>query len=355
MICLVIMKTEKINLTRILIENRWVWHCGFWIFYVLYVFRNYYITVLYYKAYLNFMLLSDLFFVVFVYSTLFLYRQMVRRKKYFLFLFTGSLLWISFVVLRSYLMKTMMHSIPNVANSKMDDIVLSNLPTYYLFYIFVVVFKYLKDLFFIQYHHNQQQKLQMHFELENLKAQISPHFLFNTMNNFYGLAVENSKKLPGLMIRLSDLLRYSLYETKQEKVSLKDEINYLKNYIELEKIRLESNLDLEFTVDVENLEQYQIAPLLLIVFIENAFKHARNILNEPVFISIHLSVSEHGILNLHVRNNFNSNAKNDFVTEKGIGLENAKKRLGVIYPGENHHLRIDHDERLYKVELIIHL
>lgn len=248
-----------------------------------------------------------------------------------------------------------MHSKPDIANSQIEDIIVGSLTTYYLFYMLVVVFKYLKDLFFIQYHQNQQQKLQMHFELENLKAQISPHFLFNTMNNFYGLAVENSKILPDLMIRLSDLLRYSLYETKQEKVSLKDEIDYLKNYIELEKIRLESNLDLELNFNVENPEKYQIAPLLLIVFIENAFKHARNIINEPVFIAINISVSEDGILNLSVKNNFNANAKNDFVTEKGIGLENAKKRLSVIYPDKNHLLSIGHDERFFNVELIINL
>jgi LytS/YehU family sensor histidine kinase len=252
-------------------------------------------------------------------------------------------------------MKGMMHSIPNVANLKLDQIILSSLTPYFLFYILVVVFKYLKDLYFLQYRQNQQQQLQMQFELENLKAQISPHFLFNTMNNFYGLAVENSKKLPDLMIRLSDLLRYSLYETKQAKVPLKDELSYLKNYVELEKIRLESNLDIKFNVNVDNPEKYQIAPLLFIVFIENAFKHARNIMNEPVLISINLSVSEDGILNLAVKNNFNANAKNDFVTEKGIGLENAKKRLNVIYPNENHLLRIDHNERFYNVDLTIHL
>lgn len=349
------MKETKFNISKILFNNRWVWHCCFWIFYVLYVFRNYYITVLSYQDYLNFMLLSDLFFVGFVYSTLFLYKQLVQRKKYLLFLFLGTLLWILFVVIRSYLMKTMMHSKPNIANSNLDDIILNNLPTYYLFYIFVVVFKYLKDLFFIQYQHNQQQKLQMQFELENLKAQISPHFLFNTMNNFYGLAVENSKKLPDLMIRLSHLLRYSLYETKQEKVPLQDEIDYLKNYIELEKIRLESNLNLEFKVSIDKPENYQIAPLLFIVFIENAFKHARNILNEPVYIAISIHVSEDGILNLSVKNNFNANAKNDFITDKGIGLVNVKKRLNVIYPNENHILKIDQNERFFNVALTIHL
>lgn len=349
------MKTEKFNISSFLIENRWVWHCCFWVFYVLYVIRNYYITVLYYPAYLNFMLVSDAFFVAFVYLTLFLYKQLVLRGRYLIFLSTGALLWVGFVVIRGLLMKTMMHAIPSVANSKLDEIILSNLPNYFLFYIFVVVFKYLKDSFILQYHKNQQQKLQLQFELENLKGQISPHFLFNTMNNFYGLAVDNSKKLPGLMIRLSDLLRYSLYETKQEKVPLKDEIDYLRNYIELEKIRLESNLKIEFNTNVKDPEQYRIAPLLFIVFIENAFKHARNIVNEPIFIAINLTVSAEEILTLEVRNNYDVNAQNNFNNGKGIGLENVRKRLKVIYPDEKHALSIHQDERFYNVALTIHL
>ncbi len=346
------MKPAKFNISKILIENRWVWHCCFWIFYVLYVFRNYYITVLEYKAYLNFMLVSDLFFVGFVYTTLFIYKQMVGRGKHFLFLLIGTLVWLSFVVLRSFLLKAM---VPDAANFKLAGIILSNLPTYTLFYMFVVIFKYLKDSFILQYHQNQRQNLQMHFELENLKAQISPHFLFNTMNNFYGLAVENSKKLPDLMIRLSDLLRYSLYETQQEKVPLKDEIDYLKNYIELEKIRLEENLHLEFTVKVKDSEKYRIAPLLFIIFIENAFKHARNIVNEPVFISILIAVSEDGILTLNVKNNYNTSAQKSFAAEKGIGLENAKKRLNVIYPDDKHVLKFDQDGKFYNVALTIDL
>ncbi|HUM46997.1 MAG TPA: histidine kinase [Chitinophagales bacterium] len=349
------MKTEKFNISKILIENRWVWHCCFWIFYLLYISRNYTVTVLYYPDYLNFMLVSDLFFIAFVYSILFFYRQLVSRNRYFLFLGMGTLLWVTFVVIRSSLMKVMMQSIPEVANRKLGEIILTNLPIYFLFYIFVVVFKYLKDNFIAQYQQNQQQKLQLHVELENLKAQISPHFLFNTMNNFYGLAVENSKKLPDLMIRLSDLLRYSLYETQQEKVPLQDEIDYLKNYIELEKIRLESNLDLKFIVNVENAEQYQIGPLLLITFIENAFKHARNIVDEPVFIAITIVVSDDGVLQLTVKNNYNANAQNCFTNEKRIGLENARKRLSAIYPDEKHVLSFNQDEMFHSVALSIYL
>lgn len=300
------------------------------------------------------MLISDLFFVAYVYGTLQLYKRMVHKQKYILFLFTGALLWVSFVVLRGFLMQTMVKS-PGIANSKLDEIILSNLPVYLLFYILVVVFKYLKDGFIVQYHQNQQQKLQLHFELENLKAQISPHFLFNTMNNFYGLAVTNSKKLPDLMIRLSDLLRYSLYETQQEKVPLNDEIDYLKNYIELEKIRLEDNLDIAFTVDAKTSEMYQIAPLLFIVFIENAFKHAKSAVDEAVFIAIRMEVSDKGILTLDVKNNYNTNAPKSAASEKGIGLENAKKRLSFIYPDEKHALSIHQDERFYHVSLKVDL
>src|SRR5215203_2549416 len=107
------MKAEKFNISKILIENRWVWHCCFWIFYVLYISRNYFITVLYYRDYLNFMIVSDLFFVAFVYSILFLYRKLVSKKRYFIFLGVGALFWVSFVVLRSFLMKVMMQSIPD--------------------------------------------------------------------------------------------------------------------------------------------------------------------------------------------------------------------------------------------------
>jgi sensor histidine kinase YesM len=347
------MKTEKHDISKFLIENRWVWHCCFWVFYALYALRNYYVTVLYYEAvYLNFMLVSDLFFVAFVYATLFLYKKMIPRKRYLLFLLTSTVSWISLVVLRSSLMKIM---VPDAANSKLDDIILSNLPIYFLFYIFVVAFKYLKDSFIAQYHQNQQQKLQLHFELENLKAQISPHFLFNTMNNFYGLAVENSKKLPDLMIRLSDLLRYSLYETHHEKMPLNDEINHLKNYIELEKIRLEENLDIEFNVEAAHCGKYQIAPLLFIIFIENAFKHAKGTVDEPVYIAINIAVPDDGILSLKVKNNYNTNARNSFTAEKGIGLENVKKRLDVLYPAGKHELSFHQDGRFYNVALTIDL
>ena len=109
-------------------------------------------------------------------------------------------------------------------------------------------------------------------ELKLLKAQLNPHFLFNTLNNLYGLSVLKSDKLPGLMLKLSELLRYSLYETKETLVPLEKEIQYLENYISLEKIRLEDTTTIQFTQS-GNFVSQEIAPMLFIVFVENAFKH----------------------------------------------------------------------------------
>ena len=109
-------------------------------------------------------------------------------------------------------------------------------------------------------------------ELKLLKAQLNPHFLFNTLNNLYGLSVVKSDKLPNLMLKLSDLLRYSLYETKETFVSLAKEISYLVNYMDLEKIRLDNQTEIVFENKVSDTTR-KIAPMLLIVFVENAFKH----------------------------------------------------------------------------------
>jgi LytS/YehU family sensor histidine kinase len=109
-------------------------------------------------------------------------------------------------------------------------------------------------------------------ELELLRSQISPHFLFNTLNNLYGLSITQHEKIPSLIVKLSDLLRYSVYNTKQSFVLLSDELSYIHNYIDLEKIRVGERLVLNMHIE-EQTGDIRIAPLLLIVFIENAFKH----------------------------------------------------------------------------------
>lgn len=198
------------------------------------------------------------------------------------------------------------------------------------------------------------QKEQKEAELKLLKEQLNPHFLFNTMNNLYGLSVIKSDRLPSLMLKLSDLLRYSLYETNQNAVSLEKELLYINNYIELEKIRLEdrTTIDLKIT---GNFTRYSIAPLMLIVFIENSFKHHSSKSNEKGNIKIDISMEE-GIFKMSVLNSVDPSVIQDEKLKKtgGIGVSNVKKRLHLIY-GEKYKLIFDRQPEYYKVYLKINV
>lgn len=348
------MKIENFNLNKTLVENRWLWHIGFWMFYVVMRIRPYYNTVLYYDdLFLKYMLIAELLFFATIYTTTFFFNLFIQKKKFVLFFCIGFLVWIVFVFCDVLLKKQILYSVPEIVNYKIFDMFLDSFSYYIIFYFLIILLKYFKLNFIYQYHQNHLIQQQMFFELENLKAQISPHFLFNTMNNFYGLAVEKSSKLPNLMIRLSNLLRYSLYETKNEKVALENEVNYIENYIELEKIRLEENLQIEFTCNKNNFNSFQIAPLLLITFVENAFKHAKNTHDNFIIIEIFLEVNQEGLLTFKIKNNYNSKTNLNLEFKKGIGLENVKKRLEVIYP--NHLLKIKNDDSLFYVEIILNL
>jgi sensor histidine kinase YesM len=341
------------NLTVFLVKNRWAWHLCFWLGYIVYRAWSYYSTLVDYREYLNFMLIRDLvFFVAYTYLIILLYKLLIYRKKRVLYFISGTAL--SLLYLFSVL-KLQLHSVASMSLNKnlhFGEWYISNLSLTLLTFLVITFTKYFKDSFINQYYENEQRQLKMKLELDNLKAQISPHFLFNTMNNFYGLAVDNSNKLPNLMIKLSDLLRYSLYETKNDLVPVSKEINYVKNYIELEKIRLESTLDLEFDSTITENEDAEIAPLILMVFIENAFKHARQVLSEPIQIKIHLSLTNEKILILKVKNNY-FNDGNAYAG--GLGLVNVKKRLQLLYPGNLHHLEIIKEEKFHTINLRLKL
>lgn len=195
---------------------------------------------------------------------------------------------------------------------------------------------------------------QKEIELKHLKAQLNPHFLFNTLNNLYGLSVTQSKKLPELMLKLSELLRYSLYETNQNFVSLEKELRYISNYLELEKIRLDdkTRIDYQTTGDCSGL---YIAPLLLMSFIENSFKHYSIGRNQQAYVNIHFDFGENS-LHLIIVNSLDPalyTERND-PQGKGIGLTNVKQRLDLLYP-RKYTLLITHEPHSYQVDLKIDL
>lgn len=213
-----------------------------------------------------------------------------------------------------------------------------------LILIFGTALKLSKDSFV----RRQQEK---EAELKLLKAQLNPHFLFNTLNNLYGLSVIKSDKLPDLMLKLSDLLRYSLYETSAVLVPLEKEIKYLENYISLEKIRLEDKTDINFEVS-GNLSSMKIAPMLFIVFVENAFKHLGFSSDETSSVSVKIT-ENNDALHFSCENTIDETETQKHELEKGksgIGLQNAKKRLSLLY-ADKHQLHIEKKANVYAVNL----
>lgn len=192
-------------------------------------------------------------------------------------------------------------------------------------------------------------------ELHLLKAQLNPHFLFNTLNNLYGLAVIKSDILPGLMLQLSDLLRYSLYDTKEPFVSLEKEIKYLENYISLERIRLEDLTKINFKKS-HHFPSLSIAPMLFIVFVENAFKHLGNGTNQESSVSISLEYINNQLIFNCTNTVDSSKVKSTTYTKdkSGIGLQNIIKRLTLLYPN-NHWLEQSKTDLHYSVHLKLSL
>lgn len=214
--------------------------------------------------------------------------------------------------------------------------------------LFGTALKIARDSFF----RRQQEK---EAELKLLKAQLNPHFLFNTLNNLYGLSVVKSDRLPSLMLKLSDLLRYSLYETKDTFVPLEKEIRYLENYMSLEKIRLEDQAEISFS-KTGTVATKKIAPMLFIVFVENAFKHLAQTEGHKSAVEVAITVEANEV-RFRCANTIDTTYSIEADMEKGrsgIGLQNAKKRLALMYP-DTHKLEISSESSRYTVQLKLKL
>lgn len=184
-----------------------------------------------------------------------------------------------------------------------------------------------------------------------LKSQINPHFLFNALNNIYALSISNAVKTQKSIASLSEMLRYVLYECDQPKVSIKKEVAYIQNYLELFSLKSSKayNIETDFQLTNENL---QIAPMILIPFIENALKHGHLEKRGNSFLKISLHTENLKVW-FEVENSIPELplAKDDV---GGIGLENVKKRLGLLYP-EQHSLDIQNNLKTFKVVLKLEL
>ncbi len=182
-------------------------------------------------------------------------------------------------------------------------------------------------------------------ELRFLKMQIHPHFLFNTLNTLYGFALKKSDQAPEMILKLSSLLDYILYQVEKPFVFLKDEINHIEDYIMLEKSRFQDSVEVAIVKDNFD-DALQIPPMLLLPFVENAFKHGSQI-DGRLKVNISLQVDDK-----FIRFNVQNSAKQKVRSKKGIGLQNIKKRLYMLY-GKDGFLKITEDENLFTIDLKI--
>lgn len=218
------------------------------------------------------------------------------------------------------------------------------------------VFSLMREWFVLQkvttkFQDIEREKLEA--ELKALKAQINPHFLFNTLNNLYSLTLDKSDKAPNLVLKLSDMMRYILYECNDRYVFIEKELDFTKNYLELQKIRLDEAIPVSINVK-GSASQNKIAPLLFEPLIENAFKHGAYGKNNDGFVNILFNFEEKDKMELSIENRFDTKWQDEDEKRKGIGIKNVTRRLELLYP-EKHDLNISKQDDLFKVKLQIDL
>ncbi|PAM91858.1 hypothetical protein B4N84_23840 [Flavobacterium sp. IR1] len=210
---------------------------------------------------------------------------------------------------------------------------------------------------FISFNRKQQRLLKLEeekksMELKVLKNQLNPHFLFNTLNNLYTLTLKKDEKAPEIIAKLSEILDFVLYRCNEDYVSIEKEIALIENYIALEKLRYSDNrLAISFTKDIQ--ESVKISPLIILTFIENAFKHGVINETEKATIALHLESTRNQIL-FTIENTKPQNELSNVSDKSRIGLENVRKQLDLLYP-KKHELEIQETQTNYKVRLYLTL
>ncbi|NNC95529.1 MAG: sensor histidine kinase [Chitinophagales bacterium] len=338
-------------------KYRILYHIGFWVLFIL-VFSVYFTFQFSFLESLKIFSLTALTYIPAVYfNVLYLIPNILIKKRnfarYFLFLFLTVLVSVPLVALATYLN---FHGNVNFDNEQFKSengylwLVIGSFINTFFIVILVSGLKFAKD-YFIQLQKTMDlEKQNLQSELKYLKSQVNPHFLFNTLNNIYSLTLKKDELAPDAVLKLSSLLRYMLYECNEKKVSLAKEIQCLENYIDLEKIRQCSNSRVDFIVK-GNPDNFQIAPLLFIPFLENSFKHG---LNTKIagWVEIFLEIKDDKIT--FIVENCKSNVCKTDRKAGGIGLQNIRRRLALSYPGM-HDLKITDSEESYKVVMMLDL
>jgi sensor histidine kinase YesM len=346
---------KKGRFLDLLLNNWWLRHLLFWVFTI-----NYYalgvgmtqtaFTINNIKlSYLTQLKYLPGFFLVVYPMLYYLIPRYLEKRKFFLF--TVGFLLLIFVVGGTYanLLKLNLASVGNYAGFDLTKGGKNMLPFIHIAGIAMAI-KFIKKAYLHEsraLHASHQKSIA---ELELLKAQIHPHFLFNTLNNLFAHTLRNSADAPQIVVKLSDLLRFMIYESREEFIPLADEIQLLKNYIDLEKLRYGEELTYSLTIS-GNPDKKWIRPLLLIPLLENSFKHGMSQLLDEKWITLDIQIHEDRLLfNLANSKNTEYPISKNNGNAGGIGLENVKRRLELLYPGE-YSLDINNEEKQFRVTL----
>ena len=221
-----------------------------------------------------------------------------------------------------------------------------------LFLIVSTLLKFMRDSIALQdveLRMKEVQKQKIEAELRALKAQVNPHFFFNTLNSLYALSLDKSDKAPELILKLSELMRYVIYESKDDLVPVGKQLEFLQSYVYLERLRSNESLEIQFEIKGDCF-QVKIAPLIYLAFIENAFKHGAKEKSDDPYIHILFNLEDDGRVIFSIENRVDPFHRHH--VEGGFGLSNVKKRLELLYPGR-HELNISETLTNYRVELTI--
>lgn len=217
------------------------------------------------------------------------------------------------------------------------------------FWIFVQVLYMVVDRFIQHNHLLKMKKEALHAELTLLKSQINPHFFFNTLNNLYAMARSKSDQTPHMIYKLSEMMRFTIYEGKKDHVPIADEVTYLEHYLDIQALRTQSkNVVVSFKKYIEN-DLQMVPPLLFIMLVENAFKHGVASLSDKAYVTLTLHADSQQI-RFEIENNYGDNRKKG----QGIGLENLKRRLMLLFPKKHVYVATKMDG-VYKAKVEIYL
>jgi sensor histidine kinase YesM len=221
-----------------------------------------------------------------------------------------------------------------------------------LFLIVSTLLKFMRDSIALQdveLRIKEVEKQKIEAELRALKAQVNPHFFFNTLNSLFALSLDKSDKAPELILKLSDLMRYVIYESKDDLVPIGKQLEFLQSYVYLERLRSNESLDVQFDV-TGNLVDVKVAPLIYLAFIENAFKHGAKEKCDQPYIHIFFNLEHPDRVIFSIENRADPFRRKH--PDGGFGLSNVKKRLELLYPGK-HELKIAETVTNYRVDLTI--